>query len=115
MLRKVGRSLMLLLAVPVGAQEHRLGLGAAWLAYSGSERSFASQYNLHGGLFVEELHLDLHRVFAGFRRFTLDLAGFGSEPYAQARLLTDWDHEWQFSATFHGQRWFFAPAPGEQT
>jgi len=115
MLRKVGRSLVLLLAIPVGAEEHRLGLGAAWLAYSGSERSFASQYNLHGGLFLEELHLDLNRVFAGFRRFTLDLAGFGSEPYAKARLLADWDHEWQFSATFERQRLFSALAPGEQS
>jgi len=115
MLRKVGRSLVLLLAVPVGAEEHRLGLGAAWLAYSGSERSFASQYNLHGGLFLEELHLDLNRFTAGFQRFTLDLAGFGSEPYTQARLLADWDQEWQFSATFDRQRLLSALAPGEQS
>jgi hypothetical protein len=72
-----------------------IGIGYAWQQTNGNKDAFASQYNLSQGLFVENLHLDLRRYFAGYDRFDFKADGFGGDPHQHASFnIVNRDREW---------------------
>ncbi len=102
--------LLLLVSASVAAAQtgSEVVVGFAWLSTEGSRDSFASQYNLDDGIYLERLHLDFGGwAGSGFDRAEFTASGFGAEPSSHASLEMDWDRTWSIRLDYSRRESFF--------
>ncbi|MEW6337088.1 MAG: hypothetical protein AB1625_06765 [Acidobacteriota bacterium] len=91
----VGLLLLVSASVATAQTGSEVVVGFAWLSTEGSRDSFASQFKLDDGIYLERLHLDFGgRAGSGFDCAEFTASGFGAEPSSHASLEMDWDRTW---------------------